>query len=51
MNKTISESEAEIEATEEVKLPIYLQEKLDQAITDEINAKIKSKPRTLKDIT
>jgi hypothetical protein len=33
------------------KSPLSLQEKLDRAITDEINAKITSKTRTLKDIT
>jgi hypothetical protein len=46
-----SKSEAEIEAAEEVKLPISLQETLDQAVTDQINAKITSKTRTLKDIS
>jgi hypothetical protein len=46
-----SESDTEIIAAEEVKSPLSLQEKLDRAITDEINAKITSKTRTLKDIT
>jgi hypothetical protein len=36
---------------EEVKSPLSLQEKLDRAINDKINAKITSKTRTLKDIT
>jgi hypothetical protein len=43
-----SESDREIEAAEEVKSPLSLQNKLDRAITDEINAKI---TRTSKDIT
>jgi hypothetical protein len=43
-----SESEAKIEAAEEFILTISLQKK---TITDEINAKITSKTRTLKDIT
>jgi hypothetical protein len=47
----LSESEAEIEAAQEVKSPISLQERLDRAITDEINAKITPKTRKLKDIT
>jgi hypothetical protein len=46
-----SESDTEIEAAEEVKSPLSLQEKLDRAITDEINAKITSKTQTSKDIT
>jgi hypothetical protein len=46
-----SESDTEIEAAEEVKSLLSLQEKLDRAITDEITAKITSKTRNLKDIT
>jgi hypothetical protein len=46
-----SESDKEIEAAEEVKSPLSLKEKLDRAISDEINAKITSKTRTLKYIT
>jgi hypothetical protein len=38
-----SESDTEIVAADEVKSPLSLQEKLDRAITDEINAKITSK--------
>jgi hypothetical protein len=34
---SLSESEAEIKAAQEVKLPISLQERLDRAITDEIH--------------
>jgi hypothetical protein len=40
-----------ISSSEPVKSPLSLQEKLDRAITDEINAKITPKTRTLKDIT
>lgn len=52
-NISSSESDAEDEATEEVELPLSLQEKLDRAINDEINAKMKITPktRTMKDIT
>jgi hypothetical protein len=44
-----SEADTEIEAAEEVKSPLSLQEKLDRAITDEKIAEITSKTRTLKD--
>jgi hypothetical protein len=42
------ESKAEIKFAEEVETP---QEKLDRAISDEINAEIAPKTRTMKDIT
>jgi len=53
MNKTTirlpenitSESEGEIEVTEEVKSPLPRQEKLDRPIKDEINAQITVKTR------
>jgi hypothetical protein len=48
---SLSESEAEIEAAAEVKSPLPLQERLDRAIIDEINAEITSKTRKLNDIT
>ena len=47
----MSELEIEIEVAEEVELPLFLQEKLDRAINEKIDAQITAKTRTIKYIT